>query len=303
MYYENLLYAIGSTPLVKVPFDTPATVLAKLEYLNPGGSIKDRSAYFMVEEAIRTGKLKPGGTIIEASSGNQGISIAMIGAIKGYKTIITVSEKVSKEKQATLVAYGAQIVVCKPTEKLDDPEGYYATAECIHKETPNSFFVAQYYNTENARSHYYWTGPEIWQQTHGTVTHVVLGAGSCGTICGAGKYLKERNPNIKVIGVDTSTSWLATKGSPKPYKVEGLGVDYPSPHLAAASIDDFINVSDENAFAMLKKLARTYGFLVGPATGAIAYAAEQYAKTLTPKDVVVTIFTDSGRAYLTKGYY
>ncbi len=242
MKYESLVHAIGHTPLVAVNFGTPPRIYAKLEYLNPAGSIKDRSAAFMIAEAERTGKLKPGGTIIEASSGNQGIATAMIGAIKGYNVVITVSEKVSQEKQATLAAYGARVVPCKPTEKLDDPVGYYATAVRIHKETPNSFMIAQYFNPDNPRSHYYGLGPEVWNQTDGLITHFIGAVGSCGTMSGTGKYLKERNSAITVVGVDAANSYLHTKGNPKPYKLEGLGVDFDSPHLVEACIDTFIGV-------------------------------------------------------------
>lgn len=303
MKYESLLHVIGNTPLVRVKFDTPPKIYAKLEYLNPAGSIKDRSALFMVEEAERTGKLKPGGTIIEASSGNQGIATALIGALKGYKVIITVSEKISKEKQDTLKAYGAELVVCKPTGELDDPEGYYQRAVNIAKETPNSFMLAQYFNKENARSHYYGIGPEIWNQTHGEITHFIGAVGSGGTVCGAATYLKERNPNIQIVGVDAATSYRATKGHPKPYKLEGLGVDYDSPHIAAAPIDEYINVTDEDAIAMLKKMARHHGLLVGPSSGAVAWAAYEYTKKLKPNDLVVIILGDSGRAYLTKNFF
>ena len=301
--FEHLLAAIGNTPLVRLPFDTPARVYAKLEYLNPGGSIKDRAALFMIQEAERTGKLLPGGTIIEASSGNQGIAAAMIGAIKGYNVIITVSEKVSEEKRKTLVAYGAHVITCKPTLQLTDSESYHSIALRIHAETPNSFMLNQYFNPTNAASHYYSLGPEIWEQTEGTITHFCAAAGSGGTVSGAGAYLKEQNPNIKVLAVDTATSYRATNKNPKPYKLEGLGVDYDTPLLDETVIDQFLNVGDDDAIAMLKKMARTHGFLIGPASGATAYAVEQYAKTLTANDTLVTVFTDSGRAYLTKDFY
>ena len=303
MKYESLLHVIGNTPLVRVHFDTPARVYAKLEYLNPAGSVKDRSALFMVEEAERDGRLRPGGTIIEASSGNQGIATALIGCLKGYKVIITVSEKISKEKQETLKAYGAELVVCKATSELDDPEGYYQTAVNIQKKTPNSFMLAQYFNKENARAHYYGLGPEIWNQTHGELTHFIGAVGSGGTVCGIGTYLKERNEKIQVVGVDAANSYRATQGHPKPYKLEGLGVDYDSPHIAAAPIDEYINVTDDDAIAMLKTMARHHGMLVGPSSGAVAWAAHEYTKKLTAKDLVVIVLGDSGRAYLTKNFF
>ncbi len=303
MLYKNIIDAIGNTPLVQVNFDTPAKVYAKLEYLNPGGSIKDRTALYMIEQAERTGKLKPGGTIIEASSGNQGISAAMIGAAKGYKVIITVSEKVSQEKKDALKAYGAEIVICKPTTFLEDPESYHTKALEIHRNTPNSFMLNQYFNMDNLNSHYFSTGPEIWRQTNGEVTHFCAAAGSGGTVSGAGKFLKEKNPKIKVSAIDAATSYYATKGQPKPYKIEGLGIDFDSKLVDNNIIDEFLLVSDENAFDMLKELARNHGLLIGPASGALAYAVKEYSKKLGPHDTVVMIFTDSGRAYLTKNYY
>ena len=301
--YDNLLEVIGNTPMVRLNFKSPGRVYAKLEYLNPGGSVKDRSALSMIEEAERTGALKPGGTIIEASSGNQGIAAAMIGAIKGYKVVITVSKKISKEKRDTLCAYGAQLVECEPTDLLTHPESYHRKALEIHNSTPNSFMLNQYFNQNNARAHYLSTGPEIWRQTEGKVTHVCLATGSCGTISGTGKYLKEQNPNIKIIGIDTATSHYATKGNAKPYKLEGIGIDFDAPLLDESIIDQFLFVTDNDACTMLKKMAREHGLLIGPASGAVAHAVCEYAKTLSEGDLLVTLFTDSGRAYLTKGFY
>lgn len=303
MLYKNILEVIGNTPLVRLPFITPATIYAKLEYLNPTGSVKDRAALFMIEEAERKGILKPGGTIIEASSGNQGITTAMIGAIKGYRVIITVSEKISKEKRDTLQAYGAELVVCPATQRLDDPASYHQKALEIHRAMPNSFMLNQYFNPDNAQAHYYSLGPEIWHQTKGKITHLIAAAGSGGTVTGAGKYLKEKNPAIKVIAVDAATSYRSTHGKPQPYKLEGLGVDYDTPLLDMNVIDDFVAVHDDDALAMLKTLARTYGFLVGPASGAVAYGVQEYTKNLPSDALVVTLFTDSGRAYLTKNFY
>ncbi len=301
--FDNLVDAIGNTPLVRVPFDSPAKVYAKLEYLNPGGSIKDRAALHMINEAERRGLLKPGGTLIEASSGNQGIATAMIGAMKGYKVIITVSEKISEEKQKTLQAYGAQLVTCKPTMHLDAPDGYHAKAVEIHKNTPNSFMLNQYFNPTNADAHYTMLGPEIWQQTNGTVTHYCAAAGSGGTVSGAGKYLKEQNPDLRVIAVDVPNSYRSTNNNPAPYKLEGIGVDYDTPHLKNQIIDEFFLAGDDESIAMLKAMAREYGFLVGPSSGAVAYAGAQIAKNLTADDTLVMIFGDSGRAYLTKNFY
>jgi cystathionine beta-synthase len=303
MNYKNLLESIGNTPLVRVDFGTAATVLAKLDYLNPGGSIKDRSALYMIEEAERNGLLKPGGTLIDASSGNQGIATAMIGALKGYKVIITVSEKISKEKYDTLKAYGAEVVMCPPTSCLEDPASYHSRALEIHKKTPNSFMPNQYFNKSNAQAHYLSIGPEIWEQTNGEVTHVFAAAGTGGHVSGLGRYLKEKNPAIKVIALDALTSWRSTNGNPKPYKIEGIGVDFQSPVLDNGVIDEFIGVSDEHGLGILKEMASRHGLLIGPSSGAVAYAAREYAKNLSTSAVCVMIFGDSGRAYLTKNFY
>lgn len=301
--HENLLEAIGNTPLVKINLDTPAQLYAKLEYLNPGGSVKDRSARYMIEHALRTGSLKPGGTIIDASSGNQGAATAMIGALKGYKVIIAVSEKISQEKLQTIKAYGAQVIMCPSTATIDDPRSYHSVAKRLQQETPNSFMPDQYFNPVNAEGHYHSLGPEIWHQTNGTVTHFFACAGTGGTISGAGKYLKEKNPYIRVIGLDSVNSFRATNGNPKPYKVEGMGIDFNSPVINYNIIDDIITVSDDDALGILKPLAAKHGLLVGPSSGAVAYGAWQYAQKLSKDDVVVMIFGDSGRAYLTKSFY
>lgn len=302
--YNNLLDAIGNTPLVKINYDSEATVYAKLEYLNPGGSVKDRSALFMIEEAERNGLLKPGGTIVDASSGNQGIASAMIGAMKGYKVIITVSEKVSQEKLNTILAYGAQVVMCPATDYIEDPRSYHSQAITIAQSTPNSFMPNQYFNISNAQAHYRSLGPEIWRQTEGKITHFIACAGTGGTISGAGKFLKEQNPAIKVLAVDSETSYRSTNGNPKPYKIEGMGVDFDSPVLNYSVVDQFLTVSDDNGLGMLKTLARNYALLAGPSSGAVGYCAQEYAKKYMKKgDIAVMIFGDSGRAYLTKGFY
>lgn len=303
MKHAHILDAIGNTPLVSVSLAHPATVYAKLEYLNPGGSVKDRSAHYMIEQAEKSGILTAGGTLIDASSGNQGIATALIGAAKGYKVIITVSEKISTEKLKTIQAYGAHVVMCKATDFVDDPESYHSVACKIHKETPNSFMPNQYFNPLNAQGHYHSLGPEIWKQTEGTITHFFAGAGTGGTISGAGKYLKEQNPNIKIIAVDSNNSYRATGGCPKPYKVEGLGIDFVSPVLNYDVIDDIVETNDDNAFAMLKTLAQHHGLLVGPSSGAVAHAVSSYAHNFNQDDVAVMICGDSGRAYLSKNLY
>ncbi len=303
MMYNNLLQAIGNTPLVKVNFGGPGTIYAKLEYLNPGGSVKDRSALFMIEHAEKNGLLKPGGTLIDASSGNQGIAVAMIGALKGYKVIITVSEKISKEKMDTLRAYGAQVVVCPATALIDDAQSYHTQAKALHEQTPNSFMPNQYYNPVNAVAHYSLLGPEIWRQTDGKITHFFAGAGTTGTVSGVGRYLKEQNPAIKVFALDSINSFRATGGNPKPYKLEGLGMDFETPVFNPKVVDEIITVSDDHAIEMLSTLARKHGLLVGPSSGAVAWAAAQKAAQLKENDIAVMIFGDSGRAYLTKGFY
>lgn len=303
MLHNNLLEAIGNTPLVKVGFPSLGSFFAKLEYLNPGGSVKDRSALHMIEQAERDGILLPGGTIIDASSGNQGIATAMIGAIKGYKVIISVSEKISKEKLDTIKAYGADVVMCPATDFIDDPRSYHSQAKKLHQEMPGSFMPDQYYNPKNRDAHYKSLGPEIWKQTDGKVTHFFAGAGTTGTISGVGRYLKEQNPDIKIFALDSVNSFRATNGNPKPYKVEGMGMDFDTPVFDSSVIDDIITVADDDALDMLKKLVRTYGLLAGPSSGAVAYGAEQYAPHLKDGDLAVMIFGDSGRAYLTKNFY
>lgn len=300
---KNLLHAIGNTPLAKIFEHNPGSTYAKLEYLNPGGSIKDRSALYMVEWAEQRGLLKPGMTVIDASSGNHGIALAMIGSIKGYKVIICSTEKHSKEKINTIKAYGAEVRTFAPTDALEDPNSYHSQAVLLQKNTPNSYMPNQYCNPLNAEAHYHGIGKEIWEQTGGKVTHVIAAAGTGGTVSGIGKFLKEMNPNITIIGVDAANSYRSTKGNPKPYKLEGMGVDSDSIVLDNSVIDEFFEVTDEQGIDMMKKLAHEHGFLVGPSSGAVGYAAYVYGQNLKPNDLAVIIFGDSGRAYLSKGFY
>lgn len=299
----HLLDTIGNTPLIKLNWDTPAPVYAKLEYLNPGGSVKDRSAKFIIEHAEQHGLLKPGGTIIDASSGNHGIAIAMIGAIKGYKVIITVSEKVSEEKLKTMKAYGAHIVMCPNTTFIEDSHSHYQTAKWLYEQIPNAFMPHQHFNQLNAQAHYSSLGPEIWEQTNGMVTHFFAAAGTGGTVTGTGRYLKEKNSNIYVMAVDSPHSYIATKGNPKPFKIEGMGLIYDSPIIDHSIINKIINVTDEDAFAILNDLAKKNGLLAGLSSGAVAYATYQYAKHLSPQECIVMILGDSGRAYLSSNVY
>ncbi len=305
----NFLNAIGNTPLIllnekKDSEGERPSLYAKLEYLNPGGSVKDRSALYMIEHAEKNGLLKPGGTIIDASSGNQGIAVAMIGAAKDYNVIITMSEKSSVEKVETVKAYGAQVIICPSTPFITDPDNYHARAVALHKSMENSFMPNQYFNPINAQGHYSSLGPELWAQTNGRITHFFAGAGTGGTVSGVGRYLKEKNPNVTIFAVDSDTSFRSTNGNPKPYKLEGIGIDWDgSPVLDHSVIDEFVPVSDKNAIDTLKMLASKRGLLVGPSSGAVAYAAFEFAKRC-PKDAVIAmIFGDSGRAYLTKGFY
>jgi len=303
MIYSNLLKAIGNTPIIKVPFDTPATITAKLEYLNPGGSVKDRSALFMIEDAEQKGILQPGGTIIDASSGNHGIAVAMVAAAKGYKAIITVTKKISKEKLATIKAYGAKVIVCPLEAGTEDPENSRNVAKELTKQIPNSFMPDQYFNTINSNAHQISTGREIWEQTEGKITHFFVAAGTGGTSSGVGRYLKSKNPNIKVIAADSNNSYHATKGKPKPCYVEGMGIDFDSPVPDYNVMDEIIEVTDEQAFSMLQPLARKHGLLVGLSSGAVSYMTTKYLPKMKSSDFGVMIFGDSGRAYLSKGLY
>lgn len=297
---QNIITAIGNTPLITTPFEH---LYAKLEYLNPGGSVKDRSAQFMIQYAEQMGLLKPGGTVIDASSGNQGIATAMIGAAKGYSVIITVSEKVSREKMQTLKAYGAKVIICPVTDFIDDPDSYHSVAMQLHQDTPNSFMPNQYFNPLNAQAHYTSLAPEVWNQSHGTITHFFAGAGTGGTVTGVGRFLKEKNPNIAIIAIDSVNSFHATNGNPKPYAIEGMGIDFDSPVIDYSVIDEIITVRDDDALEMLRHLAQK-GFLVGPSSGAVAFAAHEYAKKhMSGSDFGTMIFGDSGRAYLSKGFY
>ncbi|MCS7161897.1 MAG: pyridoxal-phosphate dependent enzyme [Bacteroidia bacterium] len=313
MWYNNLLELIGQTPLVRLNFLTrgiSATVLAKVEYFNPGQSIKDRIALKMVEEAERKGLLRPGGTIIEATSGNTGMGLALVAAIKGYRCIFTVPDKQSKEKIDALRALGAEVIVTPTNVPPEDPRSYYSVARRLAQEIPGAFFPNQYDNLDNRQAHYETTGPEIWEQTEGKITHFVAGMGTTGTICGTAQYLKERKPEVQVIGVDTYGSLfqkLHETGQidPKeiyPYLTEGIGEDIVPGNLDLSLIDRVIKVTDRNAALMARKLARYEGLFVGWSSGAAVWVALQVAKELSPKDVVVVILPDHGSRYLNKIY-
>ncbi|MBI4210990.1 MAG: cysteine synthase family protein [Candidatus Diapherotrites archaeon] len=299
----GILKAVGSTPLVEVDFGFRAKVFAKLECLNPGGSMKDRSALFMVEEAERKGLLSPGGTIVECSSGNQGASLAMIGAVKGYKVIIVCSRKISAEKLDAMRAYGAETVMCPDTRLVTDRRNSHSVANSLSRKISGSFMPNQYYSLSNPEAHYLTLGPEIWAQTGGKITHFFAAAGTGGTVSGAGKYLKEKNPRIKVIAVDAATSFRATKGRPKPYRLEGIGLDFDTPCFDAGVVDETLCVTDRQAIGMMRSLASRHGLLCGTSSGAVAYAVNKHAEKMGQNDLAVMVMGDSGRAYLSKGYF
>ncbi len=303
MIRQGVLTAIGNTPLVRLPFQTPAHVCAKLEFSNPGGSVKDRPALFLIEHAEREGILKRGGTIVEASSGNFGIALAMIGAAKGYRVIITTATTTSADKIRALESFGADVVRCPPTIFADDPENYRSVATAIHSKTAGSFMPDQFHNLLNPLSHYSWLGPEIWSQTQGKVTHLFAAAGSGGTVSGVGKFLKERNTNIRIYAVDAAGSFYSTGGKPVPYHLDGMGLDAEWPTLDTSVIDDVIPVYDEEGFSMMRELAHTHGTLVGPSSGAVAAAVTRSLGKFKKGDTIVMIFGDSGRSYFSKGYF
>src|SRR5256884_3957585 len=308
-YYDNILGLIGRTPLVKLQRVTRginATVLAKMENLNPGFSVKDRIGVSMIEAAEREGKLKPGGTIVEATSGNTGIGLALAAAVKGYKCIFVMTDKASVEKSRYLKALGADVVITPVSAKPGTPDHYVSTAQRIAKETPNSFYPDQYSHPANPEAHYRTTGPEIWDQTEGKITHFVAGIGTGGTISGTGRFLKEQNPKIKVVGADPYGSIFKTyKETGKivettPYLVEGIGQEVVPPNVHIRYIDDVINVTDGESFEMSRQLGRTEGIFCGGSSGTNLAAALRVARDLDEDAVVVFIVCDTGEHYLTK---
>jgi cystathionine beta-synthase len=310
-YYNSILETIGNTPLVKLPklfAGTKGLILAKLEMFNPGGSVKDRIGQKMIEDAEKRGELKPGGTIVEPTSGNTGTGLAMVGAIKGYRTVFTIPDKMSREKIDALKAFGARVVVTPTAVAPEHPESYYSVAARIQKETPNSVLPNQYANPMNPEAHYETTGPEIWRDTDGKVTHFVCGMGTGGTISGVGKFLKEKNPKIRIIGVDPLGSILKDyfynkermKGHP--YKIEGIGEDFIPQTTWFQYIDDIEKVSDKEAYLMTRRLTREEGLLAGSSSGAALVGARRVAETLTPDDVLVVLLPDNGLRYLSKAH-
>ena len=311
---DSILDAIGHTPLVRINSITrgviPATVLVKLETFNPGNSIKDRMAVRMIEDAERQGLLKPGGTIIEGTSGNTGMGLAIAAIVKGYKCIFTTTDKQSKEKVDALKAFGAEVIVCPTNVDPEDPRSYYSVSSRLEKEVPNSWKANQYDNLSNTAAHYEQTAPEIWEQTGGRVTHLVAGVGTGGTISGVGRYLKERNPRIKVWGIDTYGSvfkkyketGIFDKNEIYPYITEGIGEDFLPKNVDFAVIDHFEKVTDKDAALMTRRIAREEGIFAGNSAGSAMAGLLQLKDHFTAGDVVVVIFHDHGSRYLGKMY-
>ena len=311
MYYNNILETIGNTPLVKlntVTKEVKATVLAKVETFNPGNSIKDRMALKMIEDAEKSGILKPGGTIIEGTSGNTGMGLAIAAVVKGYKCIFTTTDKQSKEKVDALRALGAEVFVCPTNVEPEDPRSYYSVSSRLVNEVPNSWKPNQYDNPSNAQAHYESTGPEIWEQTGGKVDHLVVGVGTGGTICGTGKYLKEKNPNLKVWGIDTYGSvfkkyketGIFDKNEIYPYITEGIGEDFLPENVDFSIIDHFEKVTDKDAAIYTREISRKEGIFVGNSAGSAVAGIIQLKEHFKEGETVVVIFHDHGTRYLGK---
>ncbi|RWY57006.1 pyridoxal-phosphate dependent enzyme [Mucilaginibacter gilvus] len=313
MWYNNILETIGNTPMVKlnkIVKDIPATVLAKIETTNPGNSIKDRMALKMIEDAEKSGKLKPGGTIIEGTSGNTGMGLAIAAVIKGYKCIFTSTDKQSKEKFDALRAFGAEVIVCPTNVEPEDPRSYYSVSSRLEREVPNSWKPNQYDNLSNSQAHYEQTGPEIWEQTEGKVTHVVAGVGTGGTLSGIARFLKEKNPDIKILGIDTYGSVFKKyketgefdKNEIYPYITEGIGEDFLPANVDFSLIDHFEKVTDMDAALMTREIARKEAIFAGNSTGSAIAGVLQMKHMFKEGDVVVVIFPDHGTRYLGKMY-
>jgi len=311
MWYNNILETIGQTPLVKlnkIVKDIPATVLAKVETTNPGNSIKDRMALKMIEDAEKNGLLKPGGTIIEGTSGNTGMGLAMAAIIKGYKCIFTTTDKQSKEKVDALRAFGAEVIVCPTNVDPEDARSYYSVSSRLVRETPNSWKPNQYDNLSNSQAHYEQTGPEIWEQTEGKITHLICGVGTGGTISGTAKYLKEKNSNIKVLGIDTYGSvfkkyketGIFDKKEIYPYITEGIGEDFLPANVDFNLIDHFEKVTDKDAALMTRDISLKEGIFVGNSSGSAIAGLLQMKDMFKEGDVVVVIFPDHGSRYMGK---
>nr|WP_205864200.1 cystathionine beta-synthase [Planosporangium mesophilum] len=302
-YYDNVVELIGNTPLVRLRNVTEgisATVLAKVEYFNPGGSVKDRIALRMIEEAEKAGLLKPGGTIVEPTSGNTGVGLALVAQLRGYRCVFVCPDKVSEDKQNVLRAYGAEVVVCPTAVAPEDPRSYYNVSDRLAREIPGAWKPDQYSNPNNPVSHYEQTGPELWDQTGGRITHFVAGVGTGGTISGIGRYLREASGgSVKIIGADPEGS-VYSGGTGRPYLVEGVGEDFWPETYDRGICDEIIEVSDKESFILTRRLAREEGLLVGGSCGMAVAAALEVARRADPDDVVVVLLPDGGRGYLSK---
>jgi cystathionine beta-synthase len=310
-YVNDITETIGNIPLVRLRRMTQkrgikATVLVKPEFLNPTGSVKDRMAVYVLRQAELSGELKPGGTIVEATSGNTGAAVAMFAAANGYRAVLTIPDKMSKEKVDTLRAFGAEVHICPTAVPPDSPESYYETGKRIHRETPNSYWLGQYFNQNNIEAHYKLTGPEIWQQTGGNIDVLVGGIGTGGTVSGAARYLKEQNSAIEVVAVDPVGSVYyqyykdRTLVEPSTYLVEGIGDDMLCPTLDFSVIDKVIQVTDEQCFLAGRELTRTEGILGGGSSGGVVHAALDHAADLDENKILVVILPDSGMKYISK---
>jgi cystathionine beta-synthase len=309
MKFNNILEAVGRTPLVRlnrINQGLKPTIYAKVEYFNPGGSVKDRIAVTMIDEAEKRGDLKPGGTIIEGTSGNTGMGLALVAAVRGYKCIFTTTDKQSQEKINLLKSLGAEVIVCPTAVEPDDPRSYYSIAKKLSKEIPNSYYPNQYDNPDNTETHYLTTGPEIWDDTDGQITHFVAGMGTGGTISGTGRYLKEQNPRVQVIGVDPIGSLYheffhkGTVGKAHTYVVEGIGEDIFPSTMHFDVMDDCLQVTDRDCFLVARRLARQEGIFTGGSAGAAVWGGLEVARNLNEDDVMVILIPDTGRQYMSK---
>jgi len=313
--YDNILGAMGNTPLVRlsrVGRDLPVPLYAKLEFMNPGGSVKDRVGAFIIEQAEKRGELVPGGTVVEATSGNTGVGLAIAAALKGYKTIFVMPDKMSNEKILLLRAYGAKVVITPTAVEPDDPRSYYQVANKFARETPNAILANQYHNPDNPKTHELTTGPELWDQTDGRVTDVIMGMGTGGTVTGVGRFLKSMNPNIQIVGIDIEGSILTeiwqNKGKipdgayPKTYKVEGIGEDFLPTALDLSVVDAIERAGDRESFLWARQLVRQEGIFAGGSSGSALARAIKYCRKLSGDRIPVVILPDSGSRYLSKFY-
>ena len=300
---SDVLGIVGNTPLVqlsRIGKGLKARLVAKLEMLNPGGSVKDRIGLAMIEDAEKRGLLKPGGTIVEPTSGNTGVGLAIAAALRGYRLVCTMPDKQSQEKRDILRAYGAEVVICPTAVAPESPQSYYKVAERLAKELPGGFMPGQYWNQQNVAAHYKTTGPELWSQTDGKITHLVLGIGTGGTATGAGRYLKEQNPKVQIVGADPEGSIYT--GDVHPYKTEGIGEDFWPGTFDPKLVDRWVRVSDRDTFLTARRITREEGILAGVSSGTAMFAALEVAKELDETALVVVLLPDSGKSYLSKLY-